>query len=35
MGRFYGIKILNGNMTIDEVPKLFRKATEKWLEENS
>ncbi len=34
MGRFYGIKILNGEMMIGEVPKLFRVATEKWLVEN-
>ena len=35
MGRFYGIKILSGEITIDEVPALWRKSTEKWLEENS
>ena len=35
MGRFYGTQILNGEMTIDEVPKFWRKSTEKWLEENS
>ncbi len=34
MGRFYGLKILGGNMNIDDVPKLWRKATEKWLKEN-
>lgn len=34
MGRFYGTKILNGEMTLDEVPALWRPATEKWLEEN-
>ncbi len=34
MGRFYGIKILNGYMTIEDVPKLWRAATEKWLAEN-
>lgn len=35
MGRFYGIKIKNGDITINDVPKLWRKATEKWLQENS
>ncbi len=34
MGRFYGIKILKGDMTIEDVPKLWRVATEKWLSEN-
>ena len=34
MGRFYGLKVLNGEMTIEEVPKLWKTATEKWLEEN-
>lgn len=34
MGRFYGIKIKNGEMTIDEVPKLWRTATENWIENN-
>lgn len=34
MGRFYGLKIKNGEMTIDDVPKLWKKATEKWLLEN-
>lgn len=35
MGRYYGTKILNDEMTLDEVPKLWRVATEKWLEKNS
>ncbi len=35
MGRFYGIKILKGDITIEKVPKLWRAATEKWLAENS
>lgn len=35
MGRFYGTKIKSGEITIDKVPKLFKKATEKWLEENA
>ncbi len=34
MGRFYGIKILNGNIYIEDVPKLWKKQTEKWLSEN-
>lgn len=34
MGRFYGTKIKNGDMEIDEVPKLWRTVTEKWLAEN-
>ncbi len=35
MGRFYGIKILNGDMEIEDVPPLWKKATEKWLDENT
>lgn len=35
MGRFYGLKIRANEMTLEEVPKLWKKATEKWLEENS
>lgn len=34
MGRFYGSKIKNGEITIGKVPKLWRKATEKWITEN-
>lgn len=34
MGKFYGIKILNGGITIDDVPKLWRKAVENWLTED-
>lgn len=34
MGKFYGIKIKNGKMTIKNVPKLWIKTTEKWLSEN-
>lgn len=34
MSRFYGIKIGKGEMTLDEVPKLWRKKTEQWLLEN-
>lgn len=32
MGRFYGLKVLEGNMEVGEVPKLWRAATERWLE---
>ena len=35
MGRFYGTQIQAGEMTIDDVPKLWKKSTEKWLKENS
>lgn len=34
MGRFYGIKIKQGKITIDEVPPLWRTLTEKWMSEN-
>ncbi len=35
MGRYYGSKIKAGEMTIEEVPKLWKAVTEKWLEENA
>lgn len=35
MGRFYGLKILNGEMTIDDVRAYWRQKVEKWLEENA
>ena len=28
MGRFYGVKILAGEKTLEEVPKLWKTATE-------
>lgn len=34
MGRLYGIKIRAGEMTMEEVQKWWRPATEKWLREN-
>lgn len=34
MGRFYGLKIRSGEKTMEEVPKLWKVATEKWLREN-
>lgn len=43
MGRFYGLKIKNGEInpntgaawTIEDVPKLWRKATAAWLKANT
>lgn len=43
MGAFYGTKIKDGEInpktgeawTINDVPKLWKKATIKWLEENA
>lgn len=34
MDRFYGIKILNGDMNIKDIPRYWRKITEEWLSEN-
>lgn len=34
MGRFYGLKILNGDMHIDDVPILWRNVTREWLDKN-
>lgn len=34
MGRFYGLKIQSGEKTLEEIPKLWKTATEKWLKEN-
>ena len=34
MGRFYGLKIKAGEMRLEDVPKLWRTATERWLKEN-
>lgn len=31
MGRFYGIRVLEGSMAVTDVPKLWRAATERWL----
>lgn len=33
MGRYYGTKVKSGEMTIDEVPTLWKSMTEKWLKE--
>lgn len=35
MGRFYGLKIQSGEMTLEDVPKFWRTYTETWLEENT
>lgn len=34
MGRFYGERIILEDITIEDVPKLWRAVTEKWLREN-
>ena len=34
MGIFYGLKIQSGEMMLEDVPKLWRNATEIWLKEN-
>lgn len=43
MGRFYGTKIKNGEInpntgnawTINDVPKLWKNATQRWLDANT
>lgn len=35
MGAFYGNKIKNGVLTIEEVPKLWKSMVQNWLELNS
>ena len=34
MARFYGLKIKAGEMTLEDVPKLWKTMTEKWMEAN-
>lgn len=34
MGRFYGIKVLNGYMHIEDVPRIWRNATQEWMDKN-
>jgi len=34
MARFYGLKIKAGEMTLEDVPKLWKAMTEKWMEAN-
>lgn len=35
MGRFYGLKILKGEMTIDEVRGYWRPMVDDWMDKNS
>lgn len=35
MARFYGTKIKNGEIEIKDVPTLWRKLTENWIENNN
>lgn len=35
MAAFYGLKIIAGEMSVEDVPKLWKTMTEKWLKENS
>lgn len=34
MGKYYGLKIKSGDMLIEQVPRLWKSMTEKWLEQN-
>lgn len=34
MGRFYGLKIKGGEITIDDVPRLWKRVTREWLDKN-
>lgn len=34
MGRFYGLKIRNGVLTLEQVRDYWRPMVEKWLAEN-
>lgn len=34
MARFYGLQVRTGIIALEEVPKLWRTMTEKWLEVN-
>ncbi len=34
MGAFYGVRIRSGQITMNEVPKLWRAKVEKWLSDN-
>lgn len=33
MGKFYGIKIQRGEMTLEKVPRLWQEVTKKWLKQ--
>lgn len=35
MGKFYGLKIKNGDMTIEDVGSFWKLRVEKWLADNS
>lgn len=35
MARFYGMKIKNGEITLEDVPKLWKTITAKWLEDHA
>lgn len=35
MGRFYGERIKSGEITLDEVPRLWKTITEKWIKNNT
>lgn len=35
MGKFYGLKILSGEMTLDQVRRYWRPMVEAWLSENA
>ena len=34
MGKYYGLKIRHKEMTLEQVPKIWRAVTDKWLQEN-
>ncbi len=34
MGRFYGERIKRGEIILDDVPKLWKAITEKWIRNN-
>jgi hypothetical protein len=34
MGMFYGLKVLNGDMYIEDVPIFWRDATQEWMDKN-
>lgn len=34
MARYYGLKIQKKEMELADVPRLWKKVTEKWLNEN-
>lgn len=34
MGRYYGLKIRMNEITLEQVPRLWKTMTEKWMEQN-